>query len=280
MKIYKQNNKFLIYLPNELIKALKLDEKDEVEFFNYNDKAFLFMKKADVVNLLIGRSVAPQPVVQTGKDYLGNEELAVLKKLDTLRYPQRTKEKVNEMLDSEEKAVLQQLLKKKIVGLFEKDGNELYSISKSVYDKFLMRKKQGVEGKASQASRQPAPKARLNIHVEGPYANQIAMLEENGFIVLQTEAEAGGVSLALEESIRHGKVLGIRAFNKKFYIVTREFFDEHNPSILKALRSGETKPSGIANSADMSEDAVMAILYLLAENGDVREKRKDSFALA
>lgn len=285
MKVFKQNNKLTIYISPDVAKELGIEEGDEVDFFKYSDKSFLFMKKSDVANLLMGSTTAPQPVVQKANDYLDNEELSVLRKLDTLRYPQRTKEKINEILDSQEKVVLQQLVKKKMVGLFKKNNVELYSISKDVYDKFLMRKKPVAQTEkqvtVQQREAKPSmPKVQLSGHIEGPYASYVRTLEENGFLVVQTEAEAGGVSLALENSIRRGQVLGTRSFNKKFYIVTRQFFDMHNPSITKAMRDGISKVGEIAEKASMSEDAARAILYLLAENGDVREKRKDSFALA
>lgn len=273
MRVYKQNNKFAIYIPEDVAKALGLNEGDEADFFKYNERAFLFMKKSEVANLLMGTSVAPQPVVQKATDYLANDELSVLKKLDTVRYADRTKEKVNAILSASEKAVLQQLLKKKSVNLFKKNNVELYGISKTVYDKFLMRKKEAITPKS-------APKFRLVGHIEGPYAAQIKDLEEHGFLVLQTEAEAGGVSLALEDSIRHGKVLGTRSFNKRFYIVTRLFFDLNNGKIFKVMREGVSKVGEIANQAGVTEDAARAILYLLAENGDIRERRRDSFVPA
>ncbi len=274
MKVFKQNNKFTVYLSTEAVQELGIREDDEVDFFRYSEKAFLFMKKADVANMLMGSSVAPKPVIQNGSDYIGNDEIAVLKKLDTVRYPQRTAEKVAEMLGQSEKAILQQLIKKGAVSVFRKNNTEIYSISKSIYDRFLMRKKQEAE------VRQRPVRVQLSGHIEGPYSQFIKSLEENGFLVVQTEAEAGGVSLALEQSIRQGKVLGTRSFNKKFYIVTRQFFDEHNPAVVKAMRSGTSKVGEIAAEAGMSEDAARSVLYLLAEYGDVRERRKDSFALA
>lgn len=281
MRVFKQNNKFAIYLSPEVVKELGIGESDDVDFFKYSDKAFLFMKKTEVAGLLMGSAIAPNPVVQKGADYLDDEELAVLKKLDTVRYPMRTKEKIESMLNSQEKSTLQQLAKKGAISVFRKDGTELYSISKSVYDRFLMRKKPLPDSGRQQApARRQIPRIQLSGHVEGPYAPFIKSLEDEGFLVVQTEAEAGGISLALESSIRHGKVLGTRSFNKKFYIVTRLFFDMHSPAIFKALRDGSSKVADIAVSAGMSDDAARAILYLLSENGDVREKRKDYFALA
>jgi predicted transcriptional regulator len=85
----------------------------------------------------------------------------------------------------------------------------------------------------------------------------------------------------LEDSIRHGQVLGTRSFsNKKFFIVTRQFLDRHIPSIFKMLREGARRTSEIAANENIDADAARAILYTLAENGDITEKKKDIFAIA
>ena len=48
----------------------------------------------------------------------------------------------------------------------------------------------------------------------------------------------------------------------------------------QAIRSGSNRVSEIAKEVGISEDAARAILYLLSENGDVSEKRKDYFVIA
>ena len=113
-----------------------------------------------------------------------------------------------------------------------------------------------------------------------PEDEGVAFLEKNGFLVAPTEAEAGKVSLALEQSIRHGQVLGTRAFNKKFYIVLRKYFDRFAPQILKKLRDRNYKVADLAKELKTEEEGLRAILYLLSENGDVSEKKRDIFTIA
>ena len=55
---------------------------------------------------------------------LTNSELGVLKKLDTLRYNERTRESVKKLLNDEENRTLQDLLKRKIVTLFKKKNDK------------------------------------------------------------------------------------------------------------------------------------------------------------
>ena len=283
MKVFKKDNKLMVHVSPEVAKALGIEENDEVDFFKYNDKAFLFLKKDAILGLVTGSIPVERPVIQRGNDYISNEELLVLKKLDTVRYQQRTRRKIEEMLSKDENMLLQELIAKKAVSAFRKDGQELYGISKPIYDKFLMRKKVANQAPAARKEEEPVaimPKVQLSGHIDGPYGHLIKMLENEGFLVVQTEAEAGGVSLALEDSIRRGKVLGTRSFNKKFYIVTRQFFDMHNGKIISAMREGMEKTQEIARKANLPEDGTRAILQLLAESGDAREKKKDSFTLA
>ena len=305
VKVYKFNNKLVVYLPLEVIKALGLEGEEEMDFFKYNDKSFIFAKKSDVTNMLIGKPEASkeapkpqqrpvqQPVrevqvqPQAVRSELSTADVAVLKKLDTLRYNQRTVANVDRILNANEKETLKILLKKKAVAVFKsKDNSQLYSIPKNIYDAFLMRKKPGQQQQA------PAPQAKPLVKSSAPlpFMNQkmpdimendnARKLEKDGYIVLQTESEAAGLSMSLEESIRRGQVLGTRAFNKKFYIVMRPFLEKRADMIVKELKEGDKKVEEIASKTKLDEDAVRAILYLMAENGDVSEKKRDLFSLA
>ena len=98
--------------------------------------------------------------------------------------------------------------------------------------------------------------------------------------MLLSEAEASRISMLLEQSIRQGEILGTRAFNKKFYIVLRDYLNKCSPSIIKELKAGPTKAEEIARKAKLDVDGTKAILYLLAESGEITEKKKDLFALA
>jgi hypothetical protein len=251
-----------------------LKEDDELDFFKFSENAFLVAKKEDIAALLSKN--APK---NDEKNKLSNEEIAVLKKLDTLRYNMRSKQNVEKILNNDERKILYGLMKKNIVKVFTNEGKqELYSISKDVYDKFLMRKKEG-EKKIAEG-----PKKEINSSLEikekyGIEHEDVKKLEEKGYVVLQTEAEAASISIALEESIKQGFVIGIRSFNKKFYIMLRSFFDKYAPQIIKILGGGEAKVEDIARMLGIEEEAARGILYLLAESGDVSEKKKDLFVL-
>jgi len=269
-----------VYLPYDVVTELNLKGDEELDFFKFGEKSFIVAKKEDVAAML-SRGISKNDETNKG---LSQDEINVLKKLDTLRYNERSKEKVEEMLNDAEKKILNNLIKKKVVKLFSKDNNEeLYSISKNIYDKFLLRKKKQAEEKnVKEAAKEDEVEKKMGSELEEKYGIEneyVKKLEEKGYIVLQTEAEAASLSIALEESIKQGIVLGTRAFNKKFYILLRQFFDRYAPQILKALSGGGMKVDDIARRLGIDEDATRGILYLLAESGDVSEKKKDLFVL-
>jgi len=228
---------------------------------------------------MLSRSISKK---DEGNKGLSQDEINVLKKLDTLRYNERSRENVEKILNDAEKKILYNLIKKRVVTPFSKENNEeLYSISKNIYDKFLLRKKKQTEEKNVKEidagiERKIGSELKEKYGIENEYVKR---LEEKGYIVLQTEAEAASLSIALEESIKQGIVLGTRAFNKKFYILLRQFFEKYAPQIVKALSGGGMKVEDIARRLGIDEEAARGILYLLAESGDVSEKKKDLFVL-
>ncbi len=288
MKIYSsKGNKLIVYLPFEVTKQLDLKGDDEVDFFRLNNKAFIFAKKGDISEMLLSNTRkgtgAGTWAMSPGasRNSIANltlPEIKVLRKLDTLRYADRTAAKVGGILSEQEKRILEGLMGKRVVWIFK----GAYSIDRGVYEKFLMgtrARQEQQKPKMPEAGSEEAPVAEaplLPVKVEN---ENIERLEKEGFVVLQTQPEAMSLSAVLEDSIRSGKVLGIRAFNKKFYIVLRSFFDKNSGKVIKELKQGPSKVEDVAKSAGLDEDGVRAMLYLLSEQGDVSERRKDVFTL-
>ncbi len=270
-----------------MLNALDITDGDDLEFIEFSSNAFLLSKKSDILELIRqdkGRDeqAKPQPAPESRDNAPAAKEIAVLKKIDTLRYNERTRENVSKLLNAQEKETLSAMVKKGYLKPFRsKQGIEVYSISKSIYDNFLMRKAKAPELK--KAGPEEVPKnERITYMVKSrdPENEYIKELMNNGFVVLASEIEASKVSMLVEQSIRSGEILGTRAFNKKFYIALRDYLNRYTPEIIKILKNGAAKTDDIAKKAGMDSEGTRAILYLLAENGDITEKRKDIFALA
>ncbi len=302
-KVYKSNNKLVVSVPYDVISALGIKDGDDLDFLKYGDSTYLVAKKNDIVKLLAkanseeakpsSKSYAPRSNPNPNVS-LEPDELELLKKLDTLKYNDRTNVKVAAMLNSSEKSTLQTLIKRNIIVPFKK-GNEKevkYSIQKNVYDMFLYRKNRKEEQmpitappaktKLQQSSRAVGASTQQKAWEQKFSGSEsyIEMLETNGYLVLSNEAEASIVSAALEDSIRQGLVVGTRAFNKKFYIGLRGFINRHATKILKIIDQKSVNVEEIAKEAELEEDGARTILYFLSESGDVTEVRRDIFRAA
>jgi len=240
---------------------------------------YIMAKKSDITALILKPQAQGAAEKQTEREKelkIGEDELAVLKKLDMLRYNERTQEKVNGALDSDEKQVLQGLIKEGFVLLYKK-GNEpaKYSIQKKVYDAFMWRKKPQARKKLDQPIKElESAGSAVDLNKTDAWINE---LQSKGYLVLTNEAEASNLSAALEESIRNGLVVGTRAFNKKFYITLKSFVNKNAPKIFEVLGKRTARADEIARLSKLDENAVRAILYILAESGEISEVKKDFF---
>jgi bifunctional DNA-binding transcriptional regulator/antitoxin component of YhaV-PrlF toxin-antitoxin module len=278
----------MVYLPSDVTSSLGLKEGDELDFFKMGDKQYLIAKKSDVLQMLTGgttREPIPIPQVQSKPSdrtlQVSDEELRVLKKLDTIKYNDRTAEKLKQVLNDNERKVLRGLIAKEFVTPFKRVGEQKskYGITKSVYDQFLFGKRQQQQpvpqAPVAEAQEQK-PKAweKKVVSASGGYLN---MLETAGFLVVANQAEASAVSAELEESIRRGLVIGTRAFNKKYYIALKSFVARSAPGILKAMGDKAMRIEEISKDTGIDEDGIRAVLYMLAEQGEVTETKRDIF---
>ncbi len=292
--MYKlRNGKFAVNVPFDAINALQIKDGDEVDFFKHPEGFFIFSKKSEIVAALTQK---PQQTIQRTEQggsesgiMVDAEELGLLKKLDEFKYTDRTKDKVNAKLNDDERQVLQKLIKKKLVVPYRKPGEQdyHYSIPNDIYKKFLFRMRGITPAKELEMLKwqKPAPqpepvKEKEPKTWEKRFASNdsnISLLETNGFIVLPTEAEASNLSIALEDSIRHGLVIGTRAFNKKFYVALKGFIEKNTVKIIKTLGHKSMNVSEISKITGIPEDGIRSILYILLESGDITELKKDVF---
>ena len=288
-KVYKKGVKLVINLPDELIDRLKLKAGDILEFREDQKGEFTAAKKAETAGM---------PT---------EEELQVLRKLDALRYNVRTPENVSKELSEKEANVLGVLLKKGYASIqkSKKDSVRRYSIQDQIYDTYLMRKRQGEAAgqKEQKPQKQQAPqipqpataqvqqaarqtqqneikadmKEMIALRNTGEYGDR---LEKKGYLVLGNSTEAEIVSAALEASIRQGYVVGVRAFNKKYYVVLKSFVYSNLPRVLAMISDKAMRVDDISRETGIESDGVRAILYIASENGDVTELKRDFFRIA
>ncbi len=272
----------------DVIYNLKIKEGDQIDFLKNGDYYIL----ATPDYLL--QKIIPQKGPKQDSRSITYGELSVLKKLDSLRYKNRTKEVVEPLLDKNEKETLNGLINKRYVVPLKGKESTIYSINDDIYRRFLIKDREAYEkfsrGKAPVPASKPEksraePKKEerqiIDEHKAANYINEdiTEELRRNGYLVIPGVSEAEAASLKLESEIRSGLVIGTRAFNKKYYIVYRSFMNKHSPEIISALRGKDMSTEDLAKRTGLDLDGVRSIMFILSERGEVMEKRRDFFSI-
>lgn len=244
IRVLKRQEKSYIELPADLAAT------EEIELFQLRDCYYLL-------------SV---PLGQKNEQGIAEGEKSVLKKLQGIRFENRTPANVSKMLSEQELAILQELTRKGFVNVFKgskyKDG--VYNISDKVYQ--LMSQK-GTDSKVPAQPQSPLPSG----------SGKLAVLNSRGFIIIQDKQEAMSLSEQLGAEMKSGAVVGVKGFDGKFYIVTRGYFMS-SQSVINGVLKEEMDAALIASTAKLDPDGCLAVLRLLAENGEIIEKKKGVFA--
>ncbi|MFH0971637.1 MAG: hypothetical protein V1835_03655 [Candidatus Micrarchaeota archaeon] len=135
-----------------------------------------------------------------------------------------------------------------------------------------MQNPQGTEQKQTLQITGPKPVVGLTDDAEPE-----KLIATRGFAVISAEEEARRISKLFEKEIKANEVMGVRGFDKKFYIVSGQFFRQNAFKILKMMGSKEMALKDISFSMKIDERGCLACLMLLKEQGEVIEKRRNEF---
>jgi len=232
---------------------------------------------------------------QTLQAGLSEQEKTLVKKLLAIKFEKRTPSDVDRTLSGAEKSTLASLVEKKVVTVFRsgKYENGVYNVSDAAFGQTrdapgaLHRAAAGADASAggketaqmprnsaAGAAPQPAPSsaARAAHAAPDPLAN--------GYLVLDNEGDARALSGAVAERIKAGEVAGLRAFDRKYYFIRKDFATAHQPKIMSALEKRDMTAEELARELKLMPEACLAILLHMAEEGELLEKNKGKFALA
>lgn len=269
----KYGKDFAVIIPEELVKKLDLTPNTPIRIYEITAGTIAIEK------------VKLAPISQ--------EEAELINKLLQIKFEERTPDKVNPSLSEQERKLVDQLLKKHLLNIYydKKYSNGVYQIPNLVYRQLLEKSKQPVqqpvkgEVEAKREEKQPKkekPEVREKKEEAKKELSDTDLLKKfnkEGFLVLASEADAKEISRLLSDKIERNKVTGIRGFDKKYYLVKNSFVLKFQSKVKSALKSGPKSTKEIAESLDIPEQAAIALLTVLREEGELIEKRKGIFAL-
>ncbi len=257
----KEGLLLLGHLPQELA------DSPALELFPLRDGAYLLTVKGFVSQ----KGMLSKAPSLNAKDALSEKEKEVVRKLLAIRFERRMPAEVIKCLSKDDKETLETLVKKGMVqvfhgGKYEKGG--VYNVSDFAFNSVR-------EPAPVSASSPSAPSPAAPLPISSPQH-----LEKFGWMVLENEADARNFANAYPDKVKSGEVIGQRAFDRRYYFVTRQFFGSHEKGVQSALAKSDKTTEEISQQIGIEAEGCRAILMHLLESGDVMEKKKGKFSRA
>ena len=247
---------------------------DELEAARLGEKVFLLMPAEDA------KTVFSENHGMKGGEYsgsyaseLGKVELALISKLARIPFSARTPENVLKSLNDSEKQMLKTLLLQKAVGIFKNSRypQGVYSIPNKIY---FPSRGLGVKKEAQKFSH-PSQFAGPAMAI-----NTFEHLSALGYMVLSSEGEAKQMMPIIKEKLKGDDVKGVRGFDKNYYVLRKSFLREYETAVFSMLEEGLGTPEEIGPKLNITREAAMVILMVMADEGEAIEKRRGVFARA
>ena len=254
-------DQLVIVIPAELSEKLGLKEGEEVNIYELKPGLIAITTKKGK------RIVSEEKIKYT------EEEINLLKKLLSFKFEQRIPEIVNKQLSTNERKILSDLIRRRIVTIYKKDRYKekgVYNIPERVYKMIL--EIGTLEKEKTEASEEGG-----KTEEKGGEIKPLDYLERFGFIVAENERDAKKLSDELASNVRKKEVMGVRGFDKKYYIVKSNFVSKYRSKIKNAIKEGNKTVDQIAAATGLENSACVALLTILNEEGEIIEKRKGTF---
>jgi hypothetical protein len=241
---------------------------DEVEFFQLRDGYYL-------LSVPLGHITTPVP---ESNSQINDQERAVLKKLLTIKFENRVPSYVAKALSDAERETLKVLERKGFVNFFKgrKYVDGVYNIPDNAYSLVQRSEKQSPSIQQSYGQSSP-PSYHQSSFSSLAGTGSSALLRTKGFLIINSKQEAVALSEQLAQEMKKGLVFGVKGFDNKFYIVSRDYLTSASAKISAALKKDSDLQS-IVSATKLDIDGCSAALKIMAENGDIIEKKKGIFA--
>jgi len=264
MRIIKKDGKAYLELPEEFYSI------NSAEFFRLRDGYYLLTVPLGVKTEAVSKQEKHE-AVKASIQIPTEAEKKVLKRLLSIKFQNRIPSNVDKVLTAEEKKVLKELEEKRFINLFRgrKYPEGVYNINDRIYSTLYGKKT--VTQKKEPAKAEPVKAAKKDAKTD-----PASSLDKNGYAV-GTSRDLRDIIDKNKTAIKSGKIKGLKGFDGRFYIARMDYVSKMSPLIIAQLDK-ERSIDEVAENLKIEPDAVRTVLHILAEAGDVIEKRKGVYA--
>ena len=291
-RIVKNNEGVCIVLPQAAVEAM--EKNTEADILVLREGVLLVCSPGAL------EENRQKPEVNISRPTNGNNERELeselLHKLSTVPFKDRLVPKIDEMLDAGERRIIDGLLARRVISIYknEKYPKGVYNIPRGVYINAAKRTEVG-ETLLEQAKKIQAPGANIRPYAPAPAQNTnrqmnypsspsfiskpgdlntVEHLIAKGYMVLDNENEAKTVMPHINTRLKNETVKGIRGFDRRYYVLRRSFLMENESRLLPMLENGPANVKQLSEKLGLDENAVMVLLMILGDDGEVIELKK------
>ena len=262
-RVIKAGEGLALELPEKVRRELGLGGGEELALYELRPGLYVIGRKGEE----LAREVAERK-----EGELGEGEIGVVRKLESVKFSDRTPRRVAELLSAAERRVLDALLQNKAITLFKsakyRDG--VYNIPRRIYE--LAKGKEG-SGSAEEAGGGPKRAAAA-----GDPEDALARI---GYAIVERERDVKRISDNLQKQVKSGELMGVRGFDKRFYLARKGFYVALSERVERAMRGKKARSvEEIARDAKINEEECAVVLNLMREEGEVLEKKRGTYELA
>ncbi len=104
-------------------------------------------------------------------------------------------------------------------------------------------------------------------------------LEKDSFTVISSEEEVKKICREMKDQIRRKEILGTKSFDGDYFVIKSSLYDKHAPAVLNLIRNNSPMTlTALSEKLRLDRQLVKAICEFLREDGEITEKRKETYA--
>jgi len=99
-------------------------------------------------------------------------------------------------------------------------------------------------------------------------------LNENNYLCINDVEDVRKISYVTRQEINSGEILGIRGFDKNYYIFKKELFEKNKTEILNQFEGESRSLDSLIDRTKLPKDQILGIMEILKEQADIIETQQ------